>query len=161
MINSWPSSYLTHEQYWQSLSLSPFEMLDSRNPYSPGFPHLFFFFFWKQNKTKQKQKPTACFQCSLLVLPHFLNLMDFPGHRTCSSVFCTIYTHSFNILIQFHGLYNIYMLMTPMSSSSSSDLTSILKIHISFCLYTYMSFLGCLIGISNLLCPKSISSLPS
>lgn len=85
----------------------PLEMLDSRIPYSPGFPHLF---FWKQ-----KQKPTACFQCSLLVLPqlNFLNLMDFPGHRPCSSVFCSIYTHSFNVLIQCHGLYNIYMLMTP------------------------------------------------
>ena len=84
----------------------PLEMLDSRIPYSPGFPRLFFL-------KKQKQKPTACFQCSLLVLPHFLNLMDFPGHRPCSSVFRTIYAHSFNVLIQFHGLYNSYMLMTP------------------------------------------------
>ena len=92
------------------------EMLGSRISYSPSFPHLFFGKTNKQTKPK-KWKATACFQCSLLVLPHFLNfLMDFPGHRPCSSAFCTIYTQSLSVLIQFHGLYNIYMLMTPASS---------------------------------------------
>ena len=115
MINSWLILLDSWAVLTECGSIS-LEMLGSRIPYSPGFPHLF---FGKTNKQKnpKKQKATACFQCSLLVLPHFLNLLvDFPGHRPCSSAFCTIYTHSLNVLIQFHGLYNIYMLMTPTSS---------------------------------------------
>lgn len=110
MINSWPSSYLTHEQYWQSLSLSPFEMLDSRNPYSPGFSSSVLNKTKKQNKKNTQQTKSHClFSMFFVGSSSFSQLNGLP--RSQNMFFCFLY-YLYSTLLTFLSSFMAYIIYT-------------------------------------------------